>query len=121
MTIATLEVTHYETHVYLGWADEERAQTQKIALDITLRYTQLPRACISDELSDTQCYAQLIAWSEAVCQSKPFKLIEHLAYDLHATLTHQLSHLSVNVFVRVHKLHPPVSFLKCASFSVGDQ
>lgn len=121
MTIASLELTHYETQVHLGWTDEERAQTQKIALDITVHYSKLPQACISDKLDDTQCYAQLITWAEEICQSRPFKLIEHLAYDLHATLTQKLRPLSVKILVRVHKLHPPIPSLKCASFSIGDQ
>jgi len=49
MTTATLEVTHYETQVHLGWPDQEREKPQKIALDITLRYKKMPEGCISDD------------------------------------------------------------------------
>lgn len=118
---AILEVTHYETQAHLGWTDEERATPQKIALDITLRYPKLPEACLSDELSDTQCYAQLIECAEKICQSATFKLLEHLAYRIYDALKNQINIPETSVFVRAHKLNPPVAFLKDASFSVGDQ
>lgn len=118
---ALLEVTHYETDVYLGWTDEERTTSQKIALDITLRYPKLPEACVSDELGDTQCYAQLLEWAEAVCQSGSFKLIEHLAYRLYTTLKQHMNQPMTRISVRVHKLDPPVASLKCASFLVSDE
>ncbi len=120
MPVATLEVSHYETQVHLGWTEQEREIPQKIALDISLRFNQLPSACLSDELEDTQCYAQLIEWAEKVCQSAAFKLLEHLAYQVYDALKHQLSNPSIAVSVRIHKLNPPVPHLKDASFTVCD-
>lgn len=117
---ALLEVTRYETQAHLGWTDEERATPQKIALDITLRYLKLPKACVSDELGDTQCYAQLLEQAEKICQSGAFKLLEHLAYRIYDALKHQINIPETSVLVRVHKLNPPVAFLKDASFSISD-
>ncbi|MBP9726790.1 MAG: dihydroneopterin aldolase [Gammaproteobacteria bacterium] len=120
MPVATLEVNHYETQVHLGWTEQERETPQKIALDISLRFHQLPSACLSDELEDTQCYAQLIDIADKICQSAAFKLLEHLACKIYEAIKQQLNNPSITVSVRVHKLNPPVSHLKEASFTVSD-
>ncbi len=119
-TQALLEATNYKTTVNLGWTDEERAEPQPIAVDITLRYPTLPQACVSDELNDTQCYAKLLQIVESVCQSRPFKLIEHLAYAIHTAVKNQLKNSEIYLSVKVHKLHPPIATLQCASFTIGD-
>lgn len=87
--------------VCLGYEDNERQQPQQISLDLCLKFSHLPSACQNDELTDTICYHQLAEDLQQYCQSRSFKLIEHLAWQLfgylttHLTLIDQLS-LTIN-------------------------
>lgn len=69
--------------VNLGWRKQERGKEQAVILDLTLAFPQPPKACLTDELEDTLCYADLIEKIRTAIAHKNFRLLEHLGYDIY--------------------------------------
>jgi dihydroneopterin aldolase len=77
-----LEVRGARLSARLGWGEQERSRAQAVDLTLRLEFASLPRACETDQLADTVCYAQLIERARAVCAKGEFRLVEHLAQVL---------------------------------------
>lgn len=118
--MGVLEFRGARLDVRLGCSDAERARPQAVDLDVAVRFAELPRACESDDLSHTVCYADLIDAARAACAGREFKLVERLAHELHARLR-PLVPAGAALWLRVTKLHPPVEGLAGGvSFALGD-
>ncbi len=105
--------------VYLGWSDKEREHAQQVYADLQINYLAPPVACANDDLIDTDCYYQLSLALQAVCDAKPYRLLESLAHDLFqkakATLNAKASiHLSLTK-------NPPMDNLKRVQFIITDE
>jgi len=96
--------------VRLGWLDAERAEAQAVDLAVRIRFAQTPRACDSDALDDTVCYATLVERARALCVDRSFRLLEHLAWSLGRQLR-ELVPSDARMELCVTKLHPPVAEL----------
>ena len=68
--------------VYLGVYDFEQLQKQIVIADLSVTFHALPKGCISDELSDVICYDNINRVLLDHVESKRYKLLEHLCYDL---------------------------------------
>lgn len=106
---AVFVVGPYRAHVKLGCQSWERVAPQPVDLTVTLRFKTEPRGCVTDELADTVCYAQLCDAMRAVCEAKEYKLIESLARDC-LDAVGKLG-LGAAIELSVHKLRPPVENL----------
>lgn len=114
-----LKINQFELSLFLGWSAEERSQTQRISLDIDLTFSLPPKACQSDELTDTICYFELTEKLRHHFTEKTFRLIEHLAHDIYQFLK---NHVDSGVSVMVHlKKQPDIKQLHGGvCFSYGD-
>jgi dihydroneopterin aldolase len=74
-----LEVREARLRARLGWEEQERARPQTLELSLRLEFAQLPRACESDRLADTVCYAELVERAREICARGEYRLVEHLA------------------------------------------
>jgi len=81
--ITTLDIKQLLLNVNLGWREKERDSEQAIYLDMIIRFFEPPKACVTDELDDTQCYATLINHIREHLNDKHFKLVEHLAAEIY--------------------------------------
>jgi dihydroneopterin aldolase len=107
--------------VCIGCTAEERAAPQDVDLDVAIRFAALPRACETDQLTDTVNYSDLIKIARDLSAQREFKLVEHLAAELHAKLLAQLPP-HAELWLRVTKLRPLVEDLHGGvSFSIGDR
>ena len=88
--ISELTLSKLELSLSLGWPAAERAQKQKIAVDIYLRFHDIPKACVTDDLADTYCYDSLIQKIKQATADKEFRLIEHLAHEVYAVIKQEL-------------------------------
>ena len=79
----TLQLRGLELHANLGWRKKERGKEQAILLDIDLYFPETPKACVTDDLQDTICYAQLIEKIRCQIEEKNFHLLEHLTYEVY--------------------------------------
>jgi dihydroneopterin aldolase len=91
-----------EIDVFLGWLDEERAQKQKVSVDIELLFATPPLGCMSDNLDDTICYDALVKKIKLLTSEKHFRLVEHLAREIYL-LTKEEVTVDVDVKVKVKK------------------
>src|SRR6186713_1836684 len=72
----TLSLRGLQLEVHLGCTQPERARPQRISINATIRFERAPRACASDELSETVCMAVLAEALGDVCRTREFALIE---------------------------------------------
>lgn len=105
--------------VILGWPEQERLQKQNVKLDIFVIYPKLPLACVTDELNDTFCYAELIEKIKNHVESKSFRLIEHLTHDVYHILKTSLP-LDLNVKIQATKWPSISNLIGGVCFSCGD-
>ncbi len=114
-----LLLTDWRQNVKLGVTAEERMEAQLVAIDIAVRFDELPLACQSDQVADTVCYDHLLKVLCGELASHEWRLLEHLTYDLYRKLQQLLSDGCV-IRIKVTKLHPPVIGLGTSSFVISD-
>lgn len=118
--MTTLALNKLELHVHLGWPDEEREEIQTILANIDIVFSEPPKACVTDNLHDTFCYADIIEKIKIGIANKKFRLIEHLAQDIYHLITKQLPD-DARVMVHLTKF-PSIEGLRGgACFSYGDE
>ncbi len=114
-----LSIKKLQLSVFLGWGLSERRQPQSVLVDLTVSLTRLPAACMTDELSDTVCYAELAKRLQLFCHSKQFKLLEYLGYELF-TYTKSLLNTSSKLSMTINKISPDSCSIGIAQFSLKD-
>jgi dihydroneopterin aldolase len=118
--VSVLEFRGARLEVRLGCSAEERAVPQPVDLDLAVRFPELPKACTSDRLEDTLCYAELIDAAREACAGREFQLVERLAHELFGRLRPRLP-AGAELWLRATKLRPPVAGLRGGvAFSLGD-
>lgn len=120
MPITTLSLRGLKLSVSLGWSAEERLQKQNVMLDIMVRFQEPPKACETDQLNDTSCYAELISILKQYIAEKKFKLIEHLSKDLYDTVKSLLPTTSL-VTLRITKQPSIPDLSQGVAFCYGDE
>lgn len=106
---SNLLINDLELSVHLGWPDSERDEKQIVHTDIDIHFTHAPKACESDHLTDTLCYATLIDVIREKIAHQHFHLIEHLSYTIYHIIEPLLpaqSHITVRI-----KKHPKIEGL----------
>src|SRR3990167_5877044 len=115
-----LNIHQLALSVKLGWGDQERQQTQTILLDISILFPQPPRAIETDQSQDTLCYDNLIDTIQHYISTKHFRLIEHLAAEIHRFIKTQLPP-SIKLCIRLTKF-PAIQALPAGvSISLEDE
>jgi dihydroneopterin aldolase len=123
---ATLKLKDLILAVRLGCGEVERAQPQEVRVSVEFRFKKNITSIKSDNIDETVCYAKAAAAIREHCESREFKLIERLGFEIYEVMGRVLSesrslHEPVEVAVTVHKVHPPVERLEGGSwFSYGD-
>lgn len=118
LLVSRLSVRQIELWVYLGWPKTERQEKQRILLDIDFTFSNPPKACETDQLDETICYAEVIEKLEKYLQNKEYKLLEHLGksiYDFIKSLYPTASFL-----IHVTKFPAISNLLNGACFTYGD-
>ncbi len=92
MKNCALTINGFELPVFLGWPDAERQQPQTVRIDLIVQFATTPEACTTDQLQDTFCYDKLLARLREKITDKEYRLIEHLASDIHTLLKSLLPH-----------------------------
>jgi 7,8-dihydroneopterin aldolase/epimerase/oxygenase len=105
-----LEFRDARLRVHLGVGAEERADRQDVALGVKIRFAEPPRACLTDRLEGTVCYAELIDAARAIVLERSFHTLEHLAHTLAGCVRERVPPAAA-VRLTVTKLNPPVADL----------
>jgi len=104
---SVLEFDDARLRVHLGVGAAERAELQDVALGVAIQFAELPRACRSDRLEDTVCYAELIDAARATVLGRSFFTLERLAHEL-AGCARKYVPGDAALRITVTKLSPPV-------------
>jgi len=106
--------------VNLGWPTSERAKTQIVAIDITLKFQNPPKACDSDQLADTYCYHQLTEILKNGTYNKTFRLLEYLTKELYYLTKNYLGD-NILINIKATKKTPGIkNLIGGVSFSYGN-
>lgn len=108
-------------NVFLGWPKSERIKKQTISLQVEIDFPEPPLGCVTDNLDDTFCYAELVKTIQETINTREFHLVEYLGHEIYHTIKQKLSS-SVNVMVHITK-KPSVlkSLANGVKFSYGDK
>ncbi len=115
----SLQIRQLELHVNLGWRKKERGKEQAVFLDLDIFFPSMPKACLTDELDDTFCYAKLIEHLREKISEKSYRLIEHLCRDIYQHAKNFLETKS-NLRVCITK-YPNIPGLGHVSFCYEDE
>lgn len=107
MSQAKLKLNTLRIMGFIGWSREERSHKQPIDFDLTFKLEKKPRACQSDELSDTINYERLIERIKALLQNESFALLEHLAQKTQDLLQEEINY-PAKIEIQVTKPAPPL-------------
>jgi len=83
MQKSSLMINGFELPVCLGWPEAERRQAQTVRVDFEVQFATPPKACETDQLQDTFCYDKVLTLVREKIQEQEFRLIEHLAVEIH--------------------------------------
>ena len=101
-----LEIKQLRLKLAIGFSDEERAKLQDVEFNITINFSDLPKACNSDQINNTLCYDQLTQEIKKFCVNNKFHLIEHLSHSLHQHIKDNYLDLKDNLILQVCKFAP---------------
>jgi FolB domain-containing protein len=114
-----LALSDLRLEVRLGCGAAERAKTQGVRFDLSIRFDRLPAGTKTDRLDGTVCYAEISEKLRALCAEREFHLIENLGYEAYKRV-HPGAPLKL--WLKVTKLKPPVTNLEGgASFELGEK
>lgn len=83
----------------IGVFDFEHTVKQEVLLNIRIESNESPKGCVSDQLTDTTCYKELIEQILSFSATKHFNLIEHFAYEIVQLLRVKFSKESITIKV----------------------
>lgn len=115
----SLSLRGLELSVRLGWPDNERKEPQTVQVDIDIAFPSPPKACETDHLDDTFCYAKLSALMREKIAARSIHLIEYLSHEIYHIVKSTLPP-DTKITVRIYK-HPKIEGLtQGVCFSYGD-
>jgi 7,8-dihydroneopterin aldolase/epimerase/oxygenase len=119
--VSTLVLNGLRQSVRLGCEAEERQVPQFVRFDVKVRFESLPLACMTDDLKDTVCYAELGERIKKICQMTEYRLIERLGWDTFQELKTLLPSGAL-LWLKIHKERPPIPYEnEGSSFVLGDE
>jgi dihydroneopterin aldolase len=107
-------------NLHLGWPEKERLEKQTVSVDIEIQLSEPPKACTTDQLDDTFCYADLINDMRDQVTNRSYRLLEHLCHDIYHHIKPRLpSYATIQVRVTKHPMIDDLNGGIC--FSYGDR
>lgn len=116
--ISSIEISDFSVAINIGVSDSERLVPQEVLVDYTVHFQGVPHGCISDNMSDSICYAEVVNCIKNFSENRSFMLIEHYGFALFEYLR---QHCSIKAATLVVKKKPQVPGLKGgASFRISN-
>ena len=115
MIQSSLQVVDYSLRVNLGITADERATPQEVRFSLDLSFATPPRACMTDNISDTVCYFALCQALKQLVDGREFSTIEGLAQQAFTRVLELLPG-DVTLLLKLHKVKPPIKDLLGGTF-----
>lgn len=106
--------------VFVGVYPEEQEKKRNINIDLHIRFQAPPPGCHSDQLQDTYCYDQIIAYIKDKLGDRKYKLIEYLSREIHGFLKEYFPPATL-ISVRVTKQPNIPDLSRGVTFEYGDE
>ncbi len=103
---ALLTIEDFSCECRLGCTVAEREFPQEVRASVEIAFAQTPKACLTDELKDTICYAEICESIRRTARSREFATVENLAQVVFETV--KIPH---PWRLTLHKVKPPVDGL----------
>lgn len=116
---AQMNLNGLELSVNLGWPQGERKKTQIVTLNAEIVFSAPPTGCTTDQLTDTYCYDALIKTIKTGIADRDFRLLEHLAYEIHNIIKTQLPD-DCKLLIKLTKKPPILNLTGGVTFCYGD-
>lgn len=117
---AQITLLQLKLNVNLGWPKAERIKKQKVLIDIELSFAEPPIGCITDNLKDTYCYADLVKLVQTCANQREFHLVEHLGHEIYLSIKRMLTP-EMRVMVKITKKPAVLKYLTSGiMFCYGD-
>jgi FolB domain-containing protein len=107
--------------LYLGCLPGEQDAKQEVRVSAEIELLKKPEATLTDSISDTLSYSDLIDSFQTHCEQMRFDTIERLAEEIYSRLAHVIG---VNHFrsLKVLKVKPPlIGLLGGAEFEMRNE
>lgn len=105
----------------IGLSEQERSVKQDINLSFKLYYTEKPKACESDNISDTNCYYEVYKIAYNFCQNNSVKLLEFLCFQIYKEIR-EITTEDIKIWIKAQKCKPPIeNFSGTSSFEYSDR
>ncbi len=114
-----LRVQALELPIHLGCADDERAATQLIRIDLELSFSAAPAACRTDQLADSVDYGSLAEMLRATAAARPYRMLEHFAAIALGAVRERVDR-SIGLAIVVTKYPPIEGLAGGVSFTIED-
>lgn len=115
----SITLRQLKLQIYLGWSAQERLKKQPILLDIQLKFRNVPKACHTDNLADTVCYATLVEKIQQITQQR-FRLLEHLAHEIYQIIQKNIKK-QTTISLKLTKKPPIKNLTGGVTFYYGDE
>jgi len=115
-----LHIRKLKLNVNLGWRTPERKLKQSIELDLEISFPLPPTACVTDNLDETICYAELIETLHKKIRTKKYRLVEHLCAEIYTIVKSSLPKKS-KLKVRLTKYPKIQGLINGVCFDYGDE
>lgn len=116
----SMKIQNLRLEVRLGCSTEERSVPQEVGVSVELRFSEVPRGTVSDDLKDTVCYAKISEALRAHIKGREFCLVEKMAADFREILKPMIEGRA-EISLSVHKVRPPIDgLLGGVEYRIGD-
>ena len=118
--VHSMRIRDLRLNARLGCSVEERSVPQEIRVSVEFRFSQCPKGAVSDDLTDTICYARVSEVLREHLRNREYCLVEKMAADFHRNLQ-PIVEGRAEISLSVHKVRPPVEgLLGGVEYRVGD-
>jgi dihydroneopterin aldolase len=109
--LSSLFVNDFTFLCLLGCYPEEQTQKQEVSVSLKMEFSEIPQACMTDNLEDTLCYENICNEIKAVGDKKLYKTVEHLSFEIFLTLKKIIPN-EYRWSIKLRKVNPPIEGLK---------
>lgn len=119
--IHILEIKKLILSLYVGVEEDELSNPQDIEFNITIFLAAQPKACHSDHIEDTLCYAKITDIISLYCLNKKFHLIEYLCLQIFQQFKNNILSKNDKLIVQICKKPPLNSVKDKCCFTIKDE
>ena len=85
---------------HIGVTEDERNLLQNISIDIELKFKELPKGCLSDNILETICYKSICDEIFHHVKNREFNLIEKLSSEIYDLLNEKSLFSKIRLLAR---------------------